>query len=130
EDRFARRSLIGGTAPGRDATVQFGVRGQPAHRVGQSLGIPRRDEERTLLVDQQLACGGRVSSDERGSARDRLERLVRYDPLGLAGGAEDSERATRTLDLCRQMFIFDPRYVLDVLRPRREQSFELSAADE
>ena len=52
----------------------------------KGLSVAGRDEECALLVDEQLAGGGRVGGDERRRACDGLERLVRNDALRLAAG--------------------------------------------
>src|SRR5947207_4205171 len=95
EDSFARLPLVGGAAALRKATRELGICCEPPYRACECGRVARRNKECALLIDEQLARGGRVGGDERRSTRDRLEGLVRNDPLRLAGRAEDPEGATR-----------------------------------
>ena len=79
-----------------------------------------RDEQRALAVDEQLARRRCVGGDERRPAGERLKGLVRDHAGSLRGRPEDAERATRALDLLRQLFVLDPLNPLDVGRPIRE----------
>jgi hypothetical protein len=48
---------VRGQAAGSDVRSQGVVGGEPAERVGERLRVTRRDEERALAVDEQLARG-------------------------------------------------------------------------
>src|SRR5881296_1603944 len=105
------------------------VLGEPPDRLGECLRISGRDEQGTLAVDEELPCSRGIGRHERRTARERLERLVWNDALGLAGRAEDPERAARLLELLWQRLVLDPRNAFDVRRRIQEQSFELATAD-
>src|SRR2546428_4779224 len=86
----------------------------------QRCRVSRRDEQRALAVDDQLTGGGRVGCDERGSARERVKRLVRDDTRRFRRRAEDPERAACAMKLVRQAVVIDPGDVLDVRGPTVE----------
>ncbi len=130
EHRFARLRLVGGAAARADPSRELCVVGEAPDRVRQRFRIAGRDEQRALLVHEQLTRGGRVAGDERRAARERLESLVRNHALRLRAGAEDPERAAGGVELVGQELVLDPRDVLDVRRQVGEQALELSAADD
>ena len=106
------------------------VGGEPAQRFGERLRVAGRDEERALLVDEQLARGRRVGGDERRGAGERLERLVRDHPRGLVRAAEDPERSACRVELAGEPLVLDPGHPLDVRGARLEEPVELPRADD
>ena len=96
----ARRGRPRSRAPGRRRRPRLadslGERRSPASRrtaAASASGSPGGTSRARLAVGEQLAGAGRVRRDERRSAGERLEGLVRDHARGLVGGAEDPERA-------------------------------------
>ena len=130
EDVFARLPSVSGETALAQAAAEGWVGGHPAKRLCESLRIAARDQQRALLVDEQLARGRSIGGDERRAASKRLEGLVRDHPLGFGRGAEDAEGAPRAAELAGELFVVDPAHPLDVRRSLGEQVLELAAADE
>ena len=118
-------------APARaDSASEAGVPGELPDGACERLGIARRNEQRARSVAEELAGGGRVGGDQRRTARERLEGLVRNHASRLGSRSEDAERAAGAPDRSGQKLVVEPRHVLDVRRARLEQAVELPAADD
>ena len=129
EHGLARTLLVGRPARVPDACRERLVCGKAPHGVRQSRGVTGRDEEGVDAVGQQLACARRVRGDERATARERLERLVRDHPPGLLARAEDPERAAGALVERGEVLVLDPAQPLDVRRRRGQLVRELAVSD-
>ena len=123
--RHVRRSA-GSTDPARE--IRIG--GKTPHGRGEGSRIPCRHEQRVHAVAQQLAGAGRIGCDERRTAREGLERLVRNHARSLLARAEDAERAARGVDLGGKILVLDPWQRRDVRRPAGQERLELPASDD
>ena len=121
---------VGPGSSGRDSRGERRVVAESPDRSGQCVRLRRRHEQRALAVDEQLARRRRVRGDDGRAAGQRLEDLVRDDPSGFVGGAEDPERAVAAAELAGEALVVDPRDPLDVGGAIREQRLELARADD
>src|SRR6266542_6796635 len=81
-------------------------------------------------MGEQFARGRRVCGYERSSTGERLEGLVRNDPLRLVRGAEDPEGAAGAVELLREPLVLEPRNPVDVVGPIAHEVLELAVADD
>ena len=107
--RRARQRTASARQPGRR-------RRRRRSACASASGSPGGTSRALCAVGEQLAGGRRVGGDERRAAGERLEGLVRDHAAGLAGRAEDPERAAGAVQLFRQALVLDPGHVLDVRR--------------
>ena len=85
EHLLARLCLVGGPAALAEALRRARRRLQPAQRRRERLRVAGRDEQRALArATSNSRAAGRVGGDERRSAGERLERLVRDHPRALS----------------------------------------------
>ena len=117
EHVLARVLAVGGEPARREPLRELGgPRPAGARRAASASASPGGTSSALSPSREELARGRRVGGDERRAARERLEGLVRDHPRGLAGGAEDPERAAGAVELGREAVVLDPRDVLDVRR--------------
>ena len=130
EDVLGGARLVG-RAPRRGEPLgQPRLAGDAPERRGERDRIARRDEQRVGVVGQELTRGGGGGGDQRASAGERLEDLVRDHARRLLARAEDPERAPGGAVRLGQLLVVDPRDVGDVRRPGLEQGRLLAVPDD